>query len=83
MPMLGTAVAFHPCAGAIGVVFFFPDGDGGFDGIDDGSAGGEGGGKIWRPLLSLNDVDLFNRGRGAPYIATVLVSGVHAERRRL
>ena len=43
MPVLGTRMALHPGACAIGVVFFFPDGYGGFDGIDDGAAGGEGG----------------------------------------
>lgn len=41
--MLRAAVAFHPDAGAVCVVLFFPDGDGGFDGVDDGAAGIEGG----------------------------------------
>lgn len=41
--VFGAGVAFDPCAGAVRVVFFFPDGDGGFDGIDDGAAGVEGG----------------------------------------
>lgn len=32
-------VAFDPNAGPIRVVFFFPDGDGGFNGVDDVAAG--------------------------------------------
>jgi len=42
MPVLGARVALHPDACAIGVVFLFPDGDGGLDGVDDGAAGVEG-----------------------------------------
>ena len=43
MPVLRTRVALDPDAGAIGVVFFFPDGDGGFDRVDDSAAGVKGG----------------------------------------
>ena len=43
LSMFSTVVAFNPDAGAIGVVFFFPDGNGVFDGVDDGAAGVEGG----------------------------------------
>ena len=42
MAMCLATVALYPDAGAIGVVFLFPDRDGGFDGIDDGAAGIEG-----------------------------------------
>lgn len=42
-PMLGAMVAFNPDACAVGVVFFFPDRDGVFDGVDDGTAGVKGG----------------------------------------
>ena len=41
--MLRAGMALDPNAGAIRVVLFFPDGHGGFDGIDNRSAGGEGG----------------------------------------
>ncbi len=41
MPVLGAGVALDPDAGAIGVVLFFPDGNGGFDRVDDGAAGVE------------------------------------------
>lgn len=41
--VFGAGVAFDPEGGAVGVVFFFPDGYGGFDGVDDGAAGCEGG----------------------------------------
>ena len=43
LSMLSTVVAFYPDAGSIGVVFFFPNRDGVFDGVDDGAAGVEGG----------------------------------------
>ena len=41
LSMLSAVVAFHPDAGAVGVVFFFPDRDGVFNGVDDGAAGVE------------------------------------------
>ena len=31
VPVFGACMALDPDAGAIGVVFFFPNGDGGFD----------------------------------------------------
>lgn len=39
----GTLVAFHPCARAVCVVFFFPDGDGCLDRVNDGPASSESG----------------------------------------
>ena len=36
-------VAFDPASAAVRVVFFFPDGNGGFDGVDDRTAGIESG----------------------------------------
>lgn len=38
----GAIVAFDPLGGAVRVVFFFPDGDGCFDGVNDGTTGAEG-----------------------------------------
>lgn len=37
--VFGAGVAFDPLGIAVGVMFFFPDGYGGFDGIDDRTAG--------------------------------------------
>ena len=34
-------VAFDPLGTAVGIVFFFPDGNGRFDGVDDRAAGAE------------------------------------------
>ena len=36
-------VAFDPVSAAVRVVFFFPDGNSGFDGVDDGTASIESG----------------------------------------
>ena len=38
----GACVAFDPLGSAVSIMFFFPDGDGRFDGINDGAAGCEG-----------------------------------------
>ena len=41
--VVGAGVAFDPASAAVRVVFFFPDGNGGFDGVDDRTAGIESG----------------------------------------
>ena len=41
--VVGAGVAFDPLGGAVSVMFFFPDGDGGFNGVDDRTTGAEGG----------------------------------------
>ena len=41
--VVGAGVAFDPASAAVRVVFFFPDGDGGFNGVDDVTAGIESG----------------------------------------
>ena len=41
MCVFGAGVALYPGACAIGIVFFLPDRDSGFDRVDDGAAGGE------------------------------------------
>ena len=43
MSMLSAAMAFHPDAGAVCVMFLFPDRHGEFDFINDGTTGGESG----------------------------------------
>jgi len=41
--LFGAGVAFDPFCSAVGVMFFFPDGDRRFDGINDRTTGAEGG----------------------------------------
>lgn len=43
MSVLCAGVAFDPNAGAVGVMFLFPDRNGGLDGVDDSAAGCKGG----------------------------------------
>ncbi len=43
MPVLCTGVALDPDAGAVCIMLFFPDGNCGFDRVDDSAAGVEGG----------------------------------------